>query len=34
MNRDRFYALPDAFQRDYTGRLAALLCGLAKDLFE
>lgn len=34
MNRDRFYALPDAFQRDYTRRVAARLCGLAKDLFQ
>lgn len=33
MNRDRFYALSDAFQQDYTRRVAARLCGLAKDLF-
>jgi len=33
MNRDRFYALSDAFQQDYTRRVAVRLCGLAGDLF-
>jgi hypothetical protein len=32
MHRDRFYALSAAFQQDYTRRIAARLCGLAKDL--
>lgn len=31
--RDRFYALPEAFRRDYERRVAARLCGLANDLF-
>jgi len=33
LHRDRFYALPGAFQRDYERRVAARLCELAKDLF-
>jgi len=33
MNRDRFYELPEAFQRDHTRRVAARLRGLAGDLF-